>query len=212
MVDPLFLCFFGGGYFICMCIYTHSKHDPVHGWRATDTQGRKQSPRGPQTHIHTHNQTPQHQFCQAKLCDFGLCSPFTPGKPLTDFCGSPGFCAPEMITAGSYDGPAADIWSLGCVCVCVGGCECGIFLPSLSSTTDNKHGPYQNTQTHRCILLELSIGHDLFCDECVRSSSDTHTHRVCFPKSQMHAQSQINTHPHPSAYLYLSMRQQQKHY
>ena len=47
---------------------------------------------------------------------------------LSDFCGSPGFFAPEMITKGAYYGDKADIWSTG------------------------------------CILLELILGHEKFCD------------------------------------------------
>lgn len=69
------------------------------------------------THKHTQPSPPQKNTKntkQAKLCDFGLCSAFIPGQALTDFCGSPGFFAPEMLSH-SYDGPAADVWSLGCV-------------------------------------------------------------------------------------------------
>ena len=63
-----------------------------------------------------------------KLCDFGLSVKFTPSDLLTDFCGSPGFFAPEMIVHGSYFGDKADVWSTG------------------------------------CILLELILGHERFCD------------------------------------------------
>ena len=63
-----------------------------------------------------------------KLCDFGLASKFEPNTYLHDFCGSPGFFAPEMIIRGSYYGDKADIWSCG------------------------------------CILLELTLGHEKFCD------------------------------------------------
>eukprot|EP01038_Epipyxis_sp_PR26KG_P006770 gene6770-9273_t len=63
-----------------------------------------------------------------KLCDFGLSTKFKPKVPLTDFCGSPGFFAPEMIITGNYYGEKADIWSVG------------------------------------CILLELVLGHERFCD------------------------------------------------
>ena len=69
------------------------------------------------------------QFCEdLKLCDFGLAIKFKEKVALSDFCGSPGFFAPEMITKGSYYGDKADIWSLG------------------------------------CILLELILGHENFCD------------------------------------------------
>jgi serine/threonine protein kinase len=50
-----------------------------------------------------------------KLCDFGLSTEFDTKTQLTDFCGSPGFFAPEMIMLGSYFGHKADIWSLGCI-------------------------------------------------------------------------------------------------
>ena len=50
-----------------------------------------------------------------KICDFGLCADITGGTPLTDFVGSPGFFAPELLLAKSYDGGKADIWSIGAV-------------------------------------------------------------------------------------------------
>lgn len=50
-----------------------------------------------------------------KLCDFGLSTKFRPKTLLTDFCGSPGFFAPEMIIHGSYFGDKADVWSTGCI-------------------------------------------------------------------------------------------------
>merc|ERR1719231_1712988 len=34
---------------------------------------------------------------------------------LTDFSGSPGFVAPEMVTEEAYDGRYVDAWSLGCL-------------------------------------------------------------------------------------------------
>lgn len=92
---------------------------------------------------------------ELKLCDFGLstiCSNSHKSNTimLTDFCGSPGFFAPEMILplsylphakgfkgddAVSYRGDKADIWSVG------------------------------------CILLELLMGHELFC-ECWMEAYD----------------------------------------
>jgi serine/threonine protein kinase len=68
------------------------------------------------------------QLLDIKLCDFGLSTRYTPGELLSDFCGSPGFFAPEMITRGTYLGDKVDIWSIG------------------------------------CILLELILGHERFCD------------------------------------------------
>ena len=72
--------------------------------------------------------TRQEKCISLKLCDFGLSTRYQENVPLKDFCGSPGFFAPEMITKGSYFGDKADIWSVGCV------------------------------------LLELVVGHEKFCD------------------------------------------------
>jgi len=33
----------------------------------------------------------------------------------SEFCGSPGFMAPEMVIDRQYDGKKADFWSLGCI-------------------------------------------------------------------------------------------------
>lgn len=40
---------------------------------------------------------------------------FTPGALLSSFCGSPVYAAPEIMAEKQYDGPAADVWSLGIV-------------------------------------------------------------------------------------------------
>ena len=50
-----------------------------------------------------------------KLCDIGLAAKISSNSMLSDFCGSPGFFAPEMIIAGKYHGDKADIWSVGCI-------------------------------------------------------------------------------------------------
>mmetsp|Transcript_32232 Transcript_32232/g.102520 ORF Transcript_32232/g.102520 Transcript_32232/m.102520 type:complete len:593 (-) Transcript_32232:1134-2912(-) len=52
---------------------------------------------------------------QLQLCDFGLGERTRPNSLLRDFCGSPGFFAPEMLRSGGYNGFAADVWSIGCV-------------------------------------------------------------------------------------------------
>lgn len=51
----------------------------------------------------------------AKLADFNLCDNFKPGDLLTTFCGTPSYCAPEVLMRQKYDGHKADIWSLGVV-------------------------------------------------------------------------------------------------
>ena len=53
-----------------------------------------------------------------QICDFGqsVSSTWQDTKRLSGLCGSPGFFAPEMILeVGTYDGVAADIWSVGCI-------------------------------------------------------------------------------------------------
>ncbi|EGB11063.1 hypothetical protein AURANDRAFT_12693, partial [Aureococcus anophagefferens] len=52
-----------------------------------------------------------------KICDFGLCADIEVSSKLTDFVGSPGFFAPELMMRQRYDGPLADAWSMGAVMV-----------------------------------------------------------------------------------------------
>src|SRR3989338_2023286 len=50
------------------------------------------------------------------LIDFGLSRYFTPGKKaLRDALGSPRYAAPELWLERAYEGPSADIWSMGVV-------------------------------------------------------------------------------------------------
>ncbi|KAF5281309.1 hypothetical protein FQR65_LT14770 [Abscondita terminalis] len=50
-----------------------------------------------------------------KLADFGFSNQFTEGGLLSTWCGSPPYAAPELFLGLKYDGPKADIWSLGVV-------------------------------------------------------------------------------------------------
>lgn len=48
-----------------------------------------------------------------KIVDFGLSNTHEGGRLLSTACGSPCYAPPEMIAGKKYDGPKADIWSLG---------------------------------------------------------------------------------------------------
>ncbi|CAH0712794.1 unnamed protein product, partial [Brenthis ino] len=50
-----------------------------------------------------------------KLADFGFSNEYTAGAALSTWCGSPPYAAPELFEGRRYDGPKADIWSLGVV-------------------------------------------------------------------------------------------------
>ncbi|XP_077280093.1 serine/threonine-protein kinase SIK3 isoform X2 [Temnothorax americanus] len=50
-----------------------------------------------------------------KLADFGFSNEYTPGVLLSTWCGSPPYAAPEIFEGKHYDGPRADVWSLGVV-------------------------------------------------------------------------------------------------
>lgn len=50
-----------------------------------------------------------------KLADFGMASLVTPGSLLETSCGTPCYCAPEVLGGGLYNGPQSDCWSLGVI-------------------------------------------------------------------------------------------------
>ncbi|XP_062844895.1 serine/threonine-protein kinase SIK2a isoform X2 [Trichomycterus rosablanca] len=50
-----------------------------------------------------------------KIADFGFGNFFQPGEPLTTWCGSPPYAAPEVFEGQKYEGPQLDIWSMGVV-------------------------------------------------------------------------------------------------
>ncbi|XP_043928179.1 serine/threonine-protein kinase SIK1 isoform X2 [Protopterus annectens] len=50
-----------------------------------------------------------------KLADFGFGNFYKPGEPLSTWCGSPPYAAPEIFEGKEYEGPQLDIWSLGVV-------------------------------------------------------------------------------------------------
>lgn len=52
-----------------------------------------------------------------KICDFGFACNYgdNPNHAISDFCGSRGYFAPELITEPEWDPSIADMWSLGCI-------------------------------------------------------------------------------------------------
>ncbi|XP_072300752.1 serine/threonine-protein kinase SIK1 [Eucyclogobius newberryi] len=50
-----------------------------------------------------------------KLADFGFGNFYNAGDPLSTWCGSPPYAAPEVFEGKEYEGPGLDIWSLGVV-------------------------------------------------------------------------------------------------
>ncbi|XP_047410330.1 sperm motility kinase 4A-like [Sciurus carolinensis] len=50
---------------------------------------------------------------RVKLIDFGLSTRFTPGRKLNRFWGTLFYIAPEIVCEKLFEGPPADVWSLG---------------------------------------------------------------------------------------------------
>lgn len=50
-----------------------------------------------------------------KLCDFGFARMCSDGNFCKTMCGTPNYCAPEVLAHENYYGAAADVWSLGIV-------------------------------------------------------------------------------------------------
>ncbi|XP_037542961.1 serine/threonine-protein kinase SIK1 [Nematolebias whitei] len=50
-----------------------------------------------------------------KLADFGFGNFYKAGEPLSTWCGSPPYAAPEVFEGKEYEGPQLDVWSLGVV-------------------------------------------------------------------------------------------------
>jgi serine/threonine protein kinase len=68
-----------------------------------------------------------------KVIDFGLSNTNEGNRLLKTACGSPCYAAPEMIAGHIYEGPKADVWSLGVILFAV---VCG-FLPFEDENTGN---------------------------------------------------------------------------
>ena len=50
------------------------------------------------------------QVVRILVADFGFSNHFQPGKPLSTWCGSPPYAAPELFEGKEYDAPKVDIW------------------------------------------------------------------------------------------------------
>eukprot|EP00041_Stephanoeca_diplocostata_P020062 m.440212 g.440212 ORF g.440212 m.440212 type:complete len:472 (-) comp21465_c0_seq6:183-1598(-) len=50
-----------------------------------------------------------------KVADFGLSTQFLGDADLSTFCGTIGYCAPELLQGRAYDGTKVDVWSLGVI-------------------------------------------------------------------------------------------------
>lgn len=50
-----------------------------------------------------------------KVTDFGLSNSFAPGEKMKTACGSLVYTCPEILLGDPYDGPQADVWSLGVI-------------------------------------------------------------------------------------------------
>mmetsp|Transcript_9382 Transcript_9382/g.12974 ORF Transcript_9382/g.12974 Transcript_9382/m.12974 type:complete len:812 (+) Transcript_9382:111-2546(+) len=66
-----------------------------------------------------------------KIVDFGLSNTHEGNKLLSTACGSPCYAAPEMIAGKKYNGPLADLWSIGVILFAL---VCG-FLPFEDANT-----------------------------------------------------------------------------
>lgn len=55
--------------------------------------------------------------------DFGFGNFYKSGEPLSTWCGSPPYAAPEVFEGKEYEGPQLDIW-VGTACVARGGSRC----------------------------------------------------------------------------------------
>ncbi|KAF3815600.1 hypothetical protein GH733_016873 [Mirounga leonina] len=56
-----------------------------------------------------------HSFVARALPYFGFGNFYKAGEPLSTWCGSPPYAAPEVFEGKEYEGPQLDIWSLGVV-------------------------------------------------------------------------------------------------
>ncbi|PRP87212.1 MAP/microtubule affinity-regulating kinase 3-like [Planoprotostelium fungivorum] len=50
-----------------------------------------------------------------KIIDFGFSHTYEQGGKFNTFCGSPSHVSPQLVQRQEYDGPAADVWSMGVV-------------------------------------------------------------------------------------------------
>ena len=100
-----------------------------------------------------------------KLCDFGLCEVVEDDQMLEDFCGSPGFFAPEIVTAKKHDGKKADIWSVGCILLELTlGHECfsSMWMTAYDYNLLSKPGMFQVIGRKHCLFNRRSQSFSAF--------------------------------------------------
>lgn len=131
-----------------------------------------------------------------KIADFGFSNYFTPNCLLSTWCGSPPYAAPELFEGRHYNGPKADIWSLGVVLyvlVCGALPFDGHTLQSLRSRVVS--GKFRIPYFMSCDCEHL-IRHMLVVDPEKRYSlSQIKNHRWFTASSSMMGQSSSTTTP-----------------
>jgi len=68
-----------------------------------------------------------------KIGDFGFATFVIPGKKLDQYCGTPIYAAPEIVSGTPYDGKKVDVWSLGVVLYAI---LCGRFPFTVNKPTE----------------------------------------------------------------------------
>jgi serine/threonine protein kinase len=78
-----------------------------------------------------------------KVSDFSLCGTLALDRGMQTFCGSPCYCAPECIDLVEYEGPLADVWSVGVILFAmVTGAHPWYITNTTVMVTQIRRGPY----------------------------------------------------------------------
>mmetsp|Transcript_5529 Transcript_5529/g.12343 ORF Transcript_5529/g.12343 Transcript_5529/m.12343 type:complete len:577 (-) Transcript_5529:3012-4742(-) len=119
-----------------------------------------------------------------KLVDFGLSSNHNSRMTIDDFCGTPGFFAPEMLTDSIYDSAKLDVWSTGCVFLemVLGHCRFAeVWMPA-----------YAYDLLHDSSLFERELTNCLQAVDIIFSKSgDTEEQKHSEPADTLHEQQKL---------------------